>query len=211
MEHVVSWLQQTAFVLWGAQVSWAEVLGDVSGVACVVLVAREQIWNWPLGLANNVFWCLLFFRAKLYADSALQIVFFALGAYGWWLWLRGEHGRNAALPIRRTTAREWRWLASATVLATAMLATVLARGTDSPVPLWDASVLTLSLAATYGQAHKLLESWWLWIAVDVISVPLYVVRQLYPTALVYALFGVLCVMGLNGWRRSLRAAEVSAA
>ena len=206
MEHVLRWLELPAFALWGAHVSWAEVLGDVSGVACVLLVARELIWNWPLGLANNVFWCLLFFRAKLYEDATLQVVFFALGVYGWQLWIRGERGRASTLPVRRTTAREWQWLALATVAATAVLAALLAHHTDSPVPLWDASVMTLSLAATYGQAHKLLESWWLWIAVDVISVPLYLVRQLYPTAFVYVLFGALCVVGLRGWRQSLRAA-----
>jgi nicotinamide mononucleotide transporter len=80
----------------------------------------------------------------------------------------------------------------------------LARQTDSPVPLWDGSVLTLSLAATYGQARKLLESWWIWILVDVLSIPLYVVRGLYPTAVLYALFLALCIVGLRAWRRELQ-------
>jgi nicotinamide mononucleotide transporter len=71
------------------------------------------------------------------------------------------------------------------------------------VPAWDASVLTLSLAATYGQARKLLESWWIWIAVDVLSIPLYLVRGLYPTAALYAVFLALCVVGLRSWMREL--------
>jgi nicotinamide mononucleotide transporter len=80
----------------------------------------------------------------------------------------------------------------------------LARHTDSPVPFWDASVLVLSLGATWAQAKKLLESWGLWIVVDAISVPLYLSRELVPTALLYGIFGVMCVVGLHGWLGSYR-------
>ena len=204
MDALLAWLASAAVVVGGARVSWAEVLGDVSGVACVVLVARQHVWNWPLGLVNNVFWALLFWRAKLYSDGTLQGVFFALGCYGWWRWTRGRRGD--ALVVGRTRGRQWAVLAAATAVATAGLATYLARATDSPAPLADASVLTLSLAATWGQAEKLVESWWIWITVDVISVPLYVSRGLYPTAAVYVLFGALCVVGLRGWRRALAVA-----
>jgi nicotinamide mononucleotide transporter len=105
--------------------------------------------------------------------------------------------------VRRTTAGEWKALLPATAAATVGVALWLSRRTDSPVPAWDASVLTLSLAATYGQARKLLESWWIWIAVDVLSIPLYLVRGLYPTAALYAVFLALCVVGLRSWMREL--------
>lgn len=205
---VLGWLDAPAFTLAGAPCSWAEVLGDVSGVACVWLLARQHVWTWPLGLANNVFWALLFFRAKLYADSSLQGLFFALGVYGWWRWVRPRaDGRRIA--VRRTRRREWTIGAIAVVIATAGVALWLRHATDSPVPLADASVLTLSVYATWGQAWKLFESWWIWIAVDVISVPLYLSRGLYPTALVYVGFSALCVVGLRAWRRELRG-EVAA-
>jgi nicotinamide mononucleotide transporter len=141
-------------------------------------------------------------RAKLHSDITLQGVFFALGCYGWWRVPRGARG-DTALAVRRTRRREWGVLAAAVVIATAGLAAWLAHATDSPAPLADASVLTLSLAATWGQAEKLIESWWIWITVDVISVPLYVSRGLYPTAGVYVIFGALCVVGLRGWSRAL--------
>ena len=185
--------------------TWTELAGDISGALCVWLVARQHILNWPLGLANNVFWCLLFWRVKLYADATLQVVFFALGVYGWWTWLYGGPGAKNSLPVRLTTRREWTWLALVTIVATVLLTIFLSHHTDSPAPLWDASVLTLSLAATYGQTQKLLESWWLWILVDVISVPLYISRGLYPTAALYVVFGLICVKGLIDWRRALSA------
>lgn len=206
MDSFVSLLQQPVF----GPVTWAELVGDVTGALCVWLVARQHLWNWPIGLANNAFFFLLFWESKLYGDAVLQVVFAALAVYGWWTWARGDVRQHAPLPVRRTRRDEWLVLASLTLVATVLAATWLARHTDSPVPLWDASVLTLSLAATYGQTRKLLESWWLWIAVDVLSVPLYVVRSLYPTAVLYVVFLVLCVLGLRAWSRELASAPAAA-
>ncbi len=206
MLALLSWLDSPAFFAFGVPVSWSEVLGDVTGAACVALVAKQHVWNWPLGLLNNVFWALLFWRAKLYSDSSLQGIFFAIGCYGWWRWqTKGTLGRE--LVVRRTRGVEWKILAALVVVVTSGLAGWLAHATDSPAPLADASVLTLSLAATWGQAEKLLESWWVWIAVDVISVPLYASRALYPTAALYVVFGALCVVGLRAWRRDLSSRE----
>jgi nicotinamide mononucleotide transporter len=204
----VQFLNEAAFTLWGAPVTWAEVFGDVTGALCVWLVARQHILNWPLGLVNNTFWALLFWNAKLYADSVLQGFFFVLGVFGWWTWTFGGEGARNSLPVRRTSSSEWIWIGAITAAATVALAFFLDRQTDSPAPLWDSSVLTLSLAATYGQAKKLLECWWLWIAVDIISVPLYISRQLYPTAALYIVFGIMCVIGLIGWRRDLSVQHV---
>ena len=202
MLAILSWLDSAAFSLAGVPVSWSEALGDITGAACVALAARQHVWTWPLGLLNNVFWALLFWRAKLYGDSTLQVLFFVLGCYGWWRWTR-KGASTAPLVVRRTRAVEWKALAGLVLLATAGIAALLAYATDSPAPLADASVLTLSLAATWGQAEKLVESWWIWIMVDVISVPLYLSRALYPTAGLYVVFGVLCVIGLRRWSRAL--------
>ena len=202
MGALLSWLDSAAFVVAGVPVAWSEVLGDVTGAACVVLVVRRHVLNWPLGLLNNIFWALLFWRAKLYSDSSLQGIFFVLGCYGWWRW-QAKGNAGEVLRVRRTRTNEWKVLAGLVVVVTTGLASWLAHATDSPAPLADAIVLTLSLAATWGQAEKLVESWWIWIAVDVISVPLYVSRSLYPTAGLYVIFGVLCVFGLRAWSRAL--------
>ena len=204
MTAILAWLDQPAFLLFQVPVTWAEALGDVTGALCVWLLARQNILTWPLGLLNNLFWGVLFFRSRLYADSFLQSLFFGFGVYGWWRWSRTRGSAAVpAEPVRRTSTQQWRVLAALTGGATVAAALVLTRATDSPAPLADASVLTLSLAATYGQAHRLLESWLIWIAVNVVSVPLYVSRGLYPTAALYVVFGVLCVQGYCAWSRAV--------
>ncbi|HWL39511.1 MAG TPA: nicotinamide riboside transporter PnuC [Gemmatimonadaceae bacterium] len=200
MLDVLASLRSPAFTAWGIATSWAELLGFISGAACVWLVARQNIWTWPIGLVNNALFFILFITAKLYADAVLQVAFGALAIYGWYRWLRPRISLTPLL-VRRTTPREWAALAACGIAGIAAATYWLTSSTDSPVPFWDSSVLVLSLLATYGQANKLLESWWLWIAVDVISIPLYISRSLYLTAILYAVFLALCVMGLRMWSR----------
>lgn len=203
-------MDPVAFVVAGSPVTWTELVGDLTGLACVYLVARANVWNWPLGIANTVLFFFVFLRARLYGDALLQVVFTLLNGYGWWVWTRGGE-RGAEVPVRRATLAELLFGAGVSLAGTAVAAAILAHNTDSPVPIWDASVLVLSLVATWAQAEKVLESWWLWIAVDVISVPLYVSRALYPTALLYALFLALCILGLREWLRLLRESEPASA
>ncbi|MFD8416748.1 nicotinamide riboside transporter PnuC [Streptomyces sp. NPDC059650] len=187
-----------------ALVSWTEVLGFATGALCVWLVARQHVANWPVGIANNVFFIVLFAQSGLYADAGLQIVFIALAAYGWWSWTHGGGpGTAGVLPVRRTTRTEWAALAAAGAVGVLALTLLLDRATDSTVPFWDALTTGLSLTATYGQCRKLVESWWLWIAADLVYIPLYAYKGLYLTAGLYVGFLALCVAGLVGWRRTL--------
>jgi nicotinamide mononucleotide transporter len=191
--------------------SVTEILGFVTGALCVVLVIRRNIWNWPAGLANNGFYLVLFFQAGLYADAGLQIVYLALGAYGWWAWLHGGVDRSP-LDIRRTLPREAVVLVTITVVGTLALAILLRSVTDSTVPLADGLTTTLSLVAQWMLTRKLLENWWVWIVADVLYVGLYIYKDLRLTAVLYAVFLVLCVLGLRAWRRVMPAeAETPAA
>ncbi|MEV8569048.1 nicotinamide riboside transporter PnuC [Streptomyces sp. NPDC051322] len=199
LADVLDPLQQPLVTVLNTPVSWTEVLGFGSGALCVRLVARQHIANWPIGIANNAFFILLFLQAGLYADAGLQFVFIALAAYGWWTWTHGG-GPGPELPVRRTDRTEWGRLLAAGAVGTLGLWALLAGATDSTVPFWDALTTALSLMATYGQCKKLVESWWLWIAADVVYIPLYAYKDLYLTSLLYVGFLALCVVGLRNWR-----------
>jgi nicotinamide mononucleotide transporter len=191
-----------AFVALGTPVTWLELAGFVSGALCVWLTARQNVWNWPIGIANSAAFLLLFVMSGLFADSALQVIYIVLGVYGWWAWLRGGEA-SAELPVSRTTAGQWWALAAFGLAGTAALTYALHRVTSSTVPFWDAATTVLSLLATWGQCRKKVESWWIWIIADAIYVPLYAVKGLWLTALLYAGFIALCVVGLRAWRRDL--------
>jgi nicotinamide mononucleotide transporter len=196
---------RTAFTLWGETFSWTEIVGAITGIVCVWWLAREVIWNFPVGLANNVFLLVLFVDAKLYADGVLQVIFFALGVYGGVVWVRGSGGGKDRdqEPVRRTTTLEWTVFAVVGLVLWGACFAWLRHFTDSPVPTWDSLALALSLVATYGQARKLVECWWIWIAVDVVSVPLFLNRGLPLIAGLYFVYLLLCIVGLRSWRRAL--------
>lgn len=200
---MLDWLNSTAVTTFGAPTSWAELLGFATGAVTVLLVVRQHIANWPIGILNVLLLMVVFWTAELYADAGLQIVYVVLGFYGWWQWAqRGPQQTQSA--VRSTSARQWLALAGAGVALTGALWYFLDTYTGSTVPVPDAATTALSLLATYGQAKKLVESWWLWIAADLIYIPLYGYKSLWLTAILYIVFLLLCLFGLRAWRADLR-------
>jgi nicotinamide mononucleotide transporter len=204
---ILDWLNSTVFVIFGETITVVEVIGFITGGLCVWAVTREWTWNWPMGILNNFAFIVLFVGAGLYADTALQVVFVVIGIYGWITWTRG---RDVVLPIRRASRRELLVGATLTAVATVGVAYLLAAETNSVVPWPDAFILTVSLWATWMQAKMIIEQWWVWIVVDVVSVPLYFIKHLNLTGILYLGFLALCIYGLVKWTRDLRAARSKA-
>jgi len=209
LAHLLAPLNAVLFTLGNDQVSVAELLGFLTGAAGVWLTVLARISNFPVGIANSAFFLVLFLAARLYADSALQVVYIVLGFAGWWQWLHGGADRSALVVARSG----WRLLAGCAVLAAAAtwgLTVLLARVHDV-APFWDALTTAVSLAAQFLLNCKRIENWAAWIVVDVIYVPLYVVKRLDLTAIVYMLFLGMCLAGLTAWRKALRACGQPAA
>ena len=199
----MEWLNTPAFTTFGAPTSWAEVLGFTTGALCVYLVAVRNIWNWPVGIVNNLLWILLFITAGLYADGLLQIVYITLAIMGWYNWLHGGEGGNK-LPVSRYNTTLWAQTITAGVILLVFIFWILTTFTPSTVPFWDAITTTLSLLAVYGQVKKKLQSWFLWMLADIIYIPLYVHKGLTLTAILYVGFFTLCVYGYLNWRTELK-------
>lgn len=190
--------------------SWVEILGFATGALCVWLTVRRNVWTFPIGMANNVFFWVLFASAGLYADAWLQVVYLVLGAVGWYWWLHGGEGRTK-LGVR--SAPRWVWPAAIVGVGvlTGTIYVVLTSHTDSTVPQWDALTTGLSLVAQVLLNRKWIANWWFWIAADVIYVGLYAYKGLYLTAVLYALFLGLCVVGLRQWRAAARSERAASA
>jgi nicotinamide mononucleotide transporter len=203
LAHLLAPLNAVLFRLGSDQVTAAELLGFVTGAASVWLTVRARISNFPVGIANSAFFLVLFGSARLYADSGLQVVYIALGFAGWWQWLNGGQDRSR-LEVGRSGA--WLLAGCATfVVAATWGLTLLLRAADDIAPFWDALTTAISLAAQFLLNAKKIENWAFWIAADLIYVPLYMVKRLDLTALVYVLFLGLCAAGVASWRRALRA------
>lgn len=201
--------------LWSALLasSIVEVWGFVTGLACVWLVARSSVWNFPVAIVACALAAVVYFRARLYSDTGLQVVFIGLGIYGWWEWLRKPAPGTAEteLPITRTSPRLWLVLIAFVGSFTAIAGYLFDNYTDAAAPYVDNFATAVSIAAQYQIARKKLENWLLWIGVDVLYVVLYWQRGIALFSVQYVIFLGLAVYGLWEWWQLLRRAETSAA
>jgi nicotinamide mononucleotide transporter len=141
----------------------------------------------------------------LYGDAGLQVVYLGLGVQGWYNWLYGGK-RQTPLKIARVSRRLLLWLSAVIVVATWLLMVTL-QAVNGSAPLLDAFTTVLSLAAQYLLNRKAIESWLLWIVVDVLYIYLYITRGLHLTAMLYLVFIGLCIAGYISWQRTLQGEE----
>lgn len=186
---------------WLLEWSPLEVIAAAFGVVSVFLSTRQNIWSWPTAIVNVALYTVVFFQGRLYGQMGLQPIYLALSVYGWYQWLHGGEQRTE-LHVSRATPRLVGGLLMLNVVGWLALAAVL-RQTNAALPWLDALLTTTSLAAQWMMTRKILENWILWIAVDVVYVPMFISQRLYATAMLYSAFLVLAVMGFVEWRRSV--------
>jgi len=184
-----------------------EVVAAVIVLLSIWLATKENIWYYPTGLVALVLYTWVYYEAKLYAEAVLQIVCFGLMLYGWYEWLYGG-ARKTELPVTKTP--RWAWIAGIVtgLITSAMVIAIQLEYTDNPAPYVDSSLLVWSLVAQWMTARKWLENWILWLIINTVSVPLYIARDLAPTAVLYIGLWLLAILGYRDWRRSMAVVSV---
>lgn len=198
-------------VLAGFTTTPLELIGFILSLATVVLNIRRNHWAWLFAIVASATYGLVFFDARLYGDAGLQAVFIAASVWGWYLWLRPQAATGRTLPVTTLDRTGWAWSLVGWALAFVALAAFLHAYTDTDVPRMDGFLTAGSLLGQVLTARKKVESWHTWIVVDVLYVGLYLYKGLHLTALLYAVFVVLAVLGLRAWRAAARADAGAAA
>ncbi|MGX7950930.1 nicotinamide riboside transporter PnuC [Tsuneonella sp. HG249] len=194
----------------GARVNPLEIAGFVLGFANIVLLIRRSVWNFPVAMAMVTCIGIVLFEARLYAETGLQAFFFVVNAWGWWLWTRAKGAGDAVVPVR------WMGWPSrvAWMLATAAISVALglglARWTDAALPMADSAVAGMSVAAQFLLSFRKVENWAAWIVIDIVSIALYVNRELHLLAVLYGGFLVLSAVGLRAWSRAAKEDAITA-
>lgn len=167
----------------------------------VWLAARRHIATWPTGIVGCVLYGALFAKTQLYADATLQAFFVVTSAIGWWQWRRAATPavRPERAPLRPT---HWALLIVLAVAVALIYGALLRHWTDAFAPFWDSAVLTTSVVAQVLLMQGRRETWWFWIVVNTLSVPLYLSRGLDVTAGLYALFWLNAWHGWWHWGRA---------
>jgi nicotinamide mononucleotide transporter len=189
--------------------NWMEIAGFITTVLGIWLTTKRSMLCWPITLAADIFYLVVFYRAQLLSDALLQIFFLAFTLYGWWFWWRGfrQEGEVRVVPLAIPSLL----LAVAAGVAGSFVLGELAKRLHAALPFLDATLTSFSLVASWWQARKHTANWWLWIVVDLTYIGEYLSKSLRATAVLYAILVALAVVGLRDWRRAPVAADQIAA
>ena len=180
--------------------SGLEIIAVLLSATAVWLTVKQNLWCWPLGLVSVLMYSWVFFDVKLYSDMLLQLVYAVLQLYGWWQWTRGGV-QHAGRQISRLPGSQLLLSLAIGTAGSLLLGYLMATHTDAAAPWLDAALTSFSLVAQVWMAQKRLECWPLWIALDVIYVGLFLSKELYLTAVLYAVFTALAIAGWRAWQR----------
>ena len=197
MNALFSWISQ----------NYIEVLGAVTGLIYLYFSIKQIIWLWPLGIITSVLYIYVFYTSKFYADMSLQVYYFFVSIYGWYHWKKGSTGKE--LPV---ITASWLFLVLSILvsgLLTLVIGYILKNYTDSPFPYLDAFTTAGSIVATWMLARKYLEQWIFWIIIDLVSMGMYIYKDLYPTAGLFLVYTTMAWIGYKQWKRDLIITEVS--
>lgn len=180
-----------------------EVIGTLSGFIFLYFEIKQSKWLWPVGLFSAVMYIYVFFVAKFYADMGLQFYYVFISVYGWFHWSRSKEQNAKELPVVNLGRRLFLKLLLASLFSYIAISFILVNYTDSPIPYWDSFTTALSIIATWMLAKKILEQWLVWVIVDAVSMGLYLYKELYPTAILFAFYTVLALYGYIQWKKDL--------
>lgn len=186
---------------WALSISRLEAVASFLALAMVGFNLKVNPLGWPLAIVSSALYGLLFARSRLYGEAALQLVFIALSAWGWWQWLRGRNEAGQALQVRQLGWRA-RWqLLGVTAGLWGLIGALLDAWTDSDVPYGDALPTAGSLIGQWLLARKWVDNWPCWLAVNVLSMALFAHKGLWLTVGLYGVFAVLSCVGWLAWSR----------
>ena len=182
----------------GPSLAW-EAAANTANAASIVLAARNSVHTWWTGILGCALFAWVFFYSRLYADVTLQLFFIGASLIGWRAWTRKPGG--AALPIRHARRSTFLLMTSGAIAGAVGYGWLLHRFTDAFAPFADSAVLTFSILGQLLLIRRLYESWWCWLIVNTISVPVLLSRGLTLTAILYVGFWINGVIALVRWRR----------
>ena len=186
-----------------------ELFGTVIGIIYLWLEYRASIYLWIAGIIMPAIYIFIYYDAGLYADCGINIYYLLIALYGWIAWksgfrLWGKNEKSGELPISHTPKYIWPRIATAYIAAQLFITWILIEYTDSTVPIADSFTTALSIVGMWMLARKYIEQWWVWCIVDVASSALYIHKELYFTATLYAFYAIIAIFGYRKWKKMMQ-------
>ena len=187
---------------------YIEILGTAVGIVYLWQEYHASIHLWITSIIMPAIYLYVYYNAGLYADFGINIYYLVIALYGWMAWrynfsLRDRKSNCKELTISHIEKRRLPVLAVLFLLLWAGIALILTNFTDSTVPLSDAFTTSLSIVGMYMLARKYVEQWCVWLVVDIASSALYIYKELYFTAVLYAVYAIIAIFGYSKWKQMI--------
>ena len=185
---------------------YIEIAGTIVGLVYLWLEYKASIYMWIAGIVMPAIYLYIYYNAGLYADFGINVYYLLIAVYGWLAWknILGKRKPGKELPITRASRSEWWKAVLMYVVIQIVITWLLVNYTDSTVPIADSFTTALSIVGMWMLARKYIEQWWVWCVVDVTSSALYVYKELYFTAILYALYAIIAIFGYLKWKTLMR-------
>lgn len=185
-----------------------EIAAVLVSILGVTLTIKRSMWCWIVNFIAVVMYAYLFFVVKLYGETLLQCVFMTMNIYGFYQWSKSKQQDHGIRLQYLNTKRAWIQIIVTMVLGL-IFGLSLQQFTDAAVPILDGQLAMFSLLATYWTSQKHIQTWMLWVVVDIVYVGMFAYKGLIPTAGLYAIFVLLAMFGWWQWFQVLKKQRVS--
>ena len=181
--------------------TWLSLVSGCFGVCSVCLASQGNIFTYLFGFAQVGTYTYLCYTQRFYGEIAINAYYFVTMIYGVYVWKSRIRNQESGL----VTPRRLSWLtlvliAVCTLLGSWLTGWGLAAWTDDTQPYLDAFTTIPALVAQVLMILVYREHWYLWLAVDILSVALWLRAGDYCMAAQYAFWCANCLYGLRRWR-----------
>ena len=180
-----------------------EIVAVAAAILYLLLAIRQNIWCWLFAAISTSIYVWLFVDAKLYMESVLNLFYLAMAGYGWYAWKHGRPG-GSDLPVSVWSLPTHAIAIAGIAAISALNGWLLSSFSDAAFPYIDSATTWFAIWATFLVARKVLENWWYWLVIDVVSIFIYWSRGLELTSLLFVVYVIMIPFGLVAWTRSYR-------
>ena len=182
-------------------IAW-EALAVVLAVTYLVLAIKQNIWCWAAAAGSTLIYLFIMYEASLFMESALQLFYLGMAAYGWRQWRKHTHSEDD-LQVTAWPLSYHLFAITSVLLLVFISGDLLTTYSSAALPYLDSFTTWGAVVATFMVTRKILENWLYWFVIDLVSVGLFISRGLLLTALLFTAYLVMIVIGYRSWRASM--------
>lgn len=199
IEQIISWIS----------FHYMETIASIIGVFSIYFGIKEKPFFWILATINAILFVYVYFQAKMYAVMLLQLYYITVGIYGFYYWIKGQKKENVKKVLITRISKRYAINSSILFILIYFLITfILKKFTNSPIPFGDSLISTASIFAVFFMMKKYIESWYIWIVSDVITIFILFSQNLYGAATLQSIYFIFAIIGLIEWKKSLKSQEI---